>query len=122
MNFEFPRLPEYIAMTLFALWGGIAQFWRRLKKGEVKFRIVELVGELIISGFAGLCAGALLLEAGVSTVYAIVLSGIGGHMGTRLIYTLEAMLSAALNRGLPPSTRAGADEDSRADVPPGERP
>lgn len=104
-----PRLPEYLAMIALALWGGIAQFWRRLKKGEVHFRIVELVGELVVSGFAGFCAGALLLEAGVGTVYSIILAGIGGHMGTRLIYTLENVLSTALRRGVPVPGEEGGE-------------
>lgn len=103
MDAPTPRWPEYAAMLLLALWGGIAQFVRRVRAGEVKMRVVELVGELAISGFAGFLAGAVLLEFGAGTVYSVVAAGIGGHMGTRLIYVLENMLSAALQRAAPPS-------------------
>lgn len=102
---------SYFAMTIFALWGGLANYIRRARAGEVQYRIIELIGELIVSAFAGLVTGMLLLEFGTSQVLSVALAGIGGHMGTRLIYALEAALSARLGARItqdPPQPPAGS--------------
>jgi hypothetical protein len=79
--------------------GGLASWVRKVRAGNVRvFNIVELIGELIVSAFAGLltywiCRAAALDEW--STAAAV---GIAGHMGSRALFLLENTIEARLRK------------------------
>lgn len=77
-----------------AVLGGIANFMRKMSQGNTRpYNIMELVGECVVSGFAGVLAywcvhswiGSPFLEA--ATV------GICGHAGSRAIFLIENTLA-----------------------------
>jgi hypothetical protein len=70
--------------------GGLVNWYTRVKKGYTRaFNVVELVGEIFTSAVVGLgvfmAAQALDQPIGLCAA----LAGVGGHMATRLLFTLE---------------------------------
>lgn len=80
---------EYIALFVLALWGGTASYINRIRKDNVKFSAVELIGEWAISGFAGVITALICNELGYSFYITAALAGIAGHMGGRAVHMLE---------------------------------
>lgn len=75
--------------------GGVAAFVRKMRANHVRaWNITELIGEVVISGLAGLVIAHLCQwrEFPMSLTYA--LTGIGAHMGSRALFKLEALLGA----------------------------
>ena len=76
-----------------AMLGGAASFVRRVRSGQAKYsNIVELVGELVISAFAGFVTFFLCRSAGFDEMLTAAFIAISGHMGTRLIFLAEEQL------------------------------
>lgn len=76
-----------------AMLGGAASFVRRVRSGESKYsNIVELIGELVVSAFAGLVTFFLCRSAAFDEMLTAAFIAISGHMGTRLIFMFEAYL------------------------------
>ena len=76
-----------------AMLGGAASFVRRVRSGQAKYsNIVELVGELVISAFAGLVTYFLCRSANFDEMLTAAFIAISGHMGTRIIFMLEGVL------------------------------
>ena len=86
-------LLTYIWVFGLAMLGGAASFVRRVRSGEAKYsNIVELVGELVISAFAGLVTFFLCQSAGFDEMLTAAFIAISGHMGTRIIFKFEGYL------------------------------
>ena len=76
-----------------AMLGGAASFVRRVRSGQSKYsNIVELIGELVVSAFAGLVTFFLCRSSGFDEMLTAALIAISGHMGTRIIFKFEAYL------------------------------
>lgn len=76
-----------------AMLGGAASFVRRVRNGEAKYyNIIELIGELVVSAFAGLVTFFLCRSAGFNEMLTAAFIAISGHMGTRIIFMFEAYL------------------------------
>lgn len=76
-----------------SLAGGAVNFYARVKRGHTRaFNLIELVGEIFISGFVGLGTFMLLTGIGHPLGIAAVAAGIGGHMGTRVLFLAEQAL------------------------------
>ena len=76
-----------------AMLGGAASFVRRVRSGESKYsNIVELIGELVVSAFAGLVTFFLCKSAAFDEMLTAAFVAISGHMGTRIIFKFEAYL------------------------------
>ena len=74
--------------------GGIVSFMRKLQAGHAKvFNIVEFVGEIVTSAFAGVIAFWLCENAGFSPLATASIVGVCGHMGSRTIFLLEGWLA-----------------------------
>lgn len=97
MNFVFLKqnLEAFLLMIVFSILGGIAAYMRKVGDKKATFSISELVGETVISASAGLTVGLILID---HTPVAITLAAtsVAGHMGTRLIYALEATIIAII--------------------------
>ena len=86
-------LLTYVWVFGLAMLGGAASFVRRVRSGQAKYsNIVELVGELVISAFAGLVTFFLCHSAGFDEMLTAAFIAISGHMGTRLIFMFEYYL------------------------------
>ena len=76
-----------------AMLGGAASFVRRVRNGEAKYsNIIELIGELVVSAFAGLVTFFLCKSAAFDEMLTAAFVAISGHMGTRIIFKFEAYL------------------------------
>lgn len=87
----------YIWLLLLALAGGSIQYLDRIKRKGLPFSLPELLGEWLISGFAGLLTMHLCLWQGWSLHLAAVLTGIAGHMGGRAIYMIQAVVTDSIH-------------------------
>jgi len=75
--------------------GGIVNFSRKLQQGSARaFNIIEFIGEIFTSAFAGVLTFWLCESAGLSGLVTAAFVGISGHMGSRTIYMLEDYLKS----------------------------
>lgn len=81
----------WIWFIVLAMWGGTANYISRIRKDNMKFSTVELIGEWTISGFAGVTTGFLCMEYGMSLNMTFVMVAIAGHAGGRAIFLLEQL-------------------------------
>lgn len=81
-----------------AFGGGVVNWYAKVKRGQTRaFNIVELVGEIFTSGFVGL--GVFMLLAAIDQPVGIcaAAAGVGGHMATRLLFSIERAIEARLD-------------------------
>lgn len=75
--------------------GGLAAFVRKMKADHVRaWNFTELIGEIVISGLAGLVVANLCQWQDFPMPLTYALTGIGAHMGSRSLFKLEALLGA----------------------------
>ena len=96
MDFEFVT---YLWVALLSFWGGIANYVSKVKSGTSRFNIMEIVGEIIVSGFAGIMTFYLCAASGTPELITAFAVGLSGHMGARVITQFEIFVSHKL--GLP---------------------
>ena len=96
---DLPKLTEIINTTIpylyfifLAIWGGIVNYILRIRKSKIAFSTIELVGEMFVSGFAGLMSAYLCIELDLSFAVTCAISGVAGHMGGRTIFLMESWL------------------------------
>jgi hypothetical protein len=83
----------YAWVIFLSMFGGFASFVVKLKEGKVRaFNITELVGDLVISAFAGIITFYLCQSAGFGNTFTAALVGISGHMGGRAIHLFEKFM------------------------------
>lgn len=84
-----------IIMIAVAVAGGVANFLHKLRTGKVRaFNLVEFIGEVFISGVAGLFAYWLFKGFGVNEWFTAAGVGIVGHMGSRALFIAEQWLES----------------------------
>lgn len=87
----------YFWLVILALWGGTASYISRLKQNRgMAFSLAEWVGELTISGFAGLIMAYLCAEMHMSWYMTAVATAITGHMGGRALFMIEIFIRGRL--------------------------
>jgi len=70
--------------------GGVVSFMRKIREGKARaFNILELVGEIVTAGFAGVLTFWLCEAGEIDPLVSAALVGIAGHMGSRTILLLE---------------------------------
>ena len=75
--------------------GGIVNFYARVKRGHTRaFNFIELIGEMFIAGLVGLMAFMVVTGFNYPIGLAAAAAGVGGHMGTRLLFIAEHALEA----------------------------
>lgn len=90
-------LLTYIWVVLLSTWGGLVNWLRKYKSGTMPtFNLMELIGEIATSAFAGLLTFWLCEAALFEPLITAALVGVSGHMGSRAIYLLETMLHTKL--------------------------
>lgn len=88
------QLLTYVWVIGLSTWGGLVNYLSKIKSGDIaRFNITELVGDVCISGFAGLLTFWLCQISDFGELWTAVLVGISGHMGARLIGKLEQVMS-----------------------------
>ena len=80
-----------------AFGGGIVNWYAKVKRGHTRaFNVIELIGEIFTSGFVGLSVFMLLAAWDQPTGVCAAAAGVGGHMATRLLFTVERAIEARL--------------------------
>lgn len=75
--------------------GGFVNWYHKVKKGHTRmFNLVELFGEIFVSGFVGLVVFMTLTAYDFPVALCAAASGIGGHMATRLLFAIEKVIEA----------------------------
>lgn len=104
-----PRDPISISLLTYAWvialssFGGLASFLGKYRRGEVRaINITELVGELVISAFAGIITYYLCTWSQLDPMLTAALVGICGHMGSRAVLLAEQRLRRIVDRMGPP--------------------
>ena len=91
-------LLTYLWVLGLSIWGGIAGYIRRVRTdNKAHFSLAELVGEIVISGFVGILTFYFCASANITGVLAYAFTGIAGHMGSRGLYFLEALVKKKLS-------------------------
>lgn len=90
-----------------SLLGGLAAFVRKMRANHVRvWNFTELIGEIVISGLAGLVIANLCQWRDFPMPLTYALTGIGAHMGSRALFKLEGLLDARF-----PATKETPHED-----------
>lgn len=94
-------LKQYGFMLGIALLGGLVSWSNKVRKGDLAaWNLMQLVGELATSAFAGLLAFWICEYMNADKLLTAALVGITGHMGTRGIVVFEKW--AQRKWGVPP--------------------
>lgn len=94
-------LQEYGIVLATALLGGLANWWIKVRKGElVGWSIAALIGELCVSAFAGLTAFWLCEWWGMQPLLTAAVVGMSGHAGARGLNALESIGQGVIERKL----------------------
>ncbi|EMB4943193.1 phage holin family protein [Acinetobacter baumannii] len=96
-------LITYGWMIALAMFGGLVSFIRRLNQSKdpkpLKEIFMRLVGELIISAFAGVITVLLCIYWKMPLVLIGVLAGMAGHLGSKAIDTFVLIWRAIVSGG-----------------------
>jgi len=88
-------LITYTWVFLLAILGGVVNFVRKLQSGHARaFNIIEFIGEIVTSAFAGVITFWLCENAGMSPLMTAAFVGVSGHMGSRAIFMAENWLKS----------------------------
>lgn len=83
-------LITYLWVIALASWGGAVSFINKVKTGDARaFNVVELIGEIVTSGFVGVLTFWLCEAANFNPLITAALVGISGHMGSRAMFQFE---------------------------------
>jgi len=92
-------LKQYGLMLGIAILGGIVSWYGKVRSGAIQaVSVMQFVGEICTSAFAGLLAFWVAEWAGTPAMLQAALVGIAGHMGTKAIASLEEFAQARLNQ------------------------
>jgi hypothetical protein len=95
------ELITYIWVIGLSAWGGLANYFHKIKMGViVRFSFVEIVGDIVISGLAGVTTFYLCEAAGFPQVVTAAFIGVAGHMGSRVIFLMENMFDSRIKKML----------------------
>jgi hypothetical protein len=89
------ELSTWLFALLMPCAGGLVNWYGKVKAGKARsFNIVELIGEVFTSGFVGLGVFMMLQSYDQPLGVCAALSGVSGHMATRLLFVLENYVEA----------------------------
>lgn len=72
-------------------------WYSKIKQGHTRvFNVVELVGEMFTAGFVGLGVFMLLDGIGQPIGICAAAAGVGGHMATRLLFSIERAIESRI--------------------------
>lgn len=79
--------------------GGVINWYTKIRDNKTRaFNLVELIGEVTIAGFTGVAIFMLLIGLDQPIVVCAALSGIGGHMATRVLFLIESIIEHKLSK------------------------
>lgn len=85
-------LRDYGLVLAVALLGGLVSWYAKVRRGEIPgYSVMQLIGELATSAFAGLIAFWLCEWANFPQLLTVAMVAISGHMGTAAIQQFEKL-------------------------------
>jgi CHASE2 domain-containing sensor protein len=91
-------LGTWILALSMAICGGLVNWYARIKRGHARaFNFVELIGEILTSGFVGLGVFMLLDSWNQPAGLCAAAAGVSGHMATRLLFAVERAIERQLD-------------------------
>lgn len=82
-----------------AMAGGFINWYSKVKAGHTRaFNVAELLGEILISGVVGLGSYMAADGFGLPPSLCAVAAGVGGHMGTRLVFLAEQLATKKIEK------------------------
>lgn len=85
-------LRDYGLILAVALLGGLVSWYAKVRRGEIPgYSVMQLIGELATSAFAGLIAFWLCEWANFPQLLTAAMVAISGHMGTAAIKQFEKL-------------------------------
>ncbi|WP_430233966.1 phage holin family protein [Nitrosomonas communis] len=88
-----------VGMSFF---GGVVSWYSKLRAGHTRvFNLIELIGEVVTSGFVGLASFMVLSSLNYPVGICAAAAGISGNMATRLLFLIEQTIEkrfASLNK------------------------
>lgn len=91
------QITPTLIMAAVAMLGGAINFWQKWKAGKVRvFNVMELVGELFVSGVCGVFAWWVCKGLGMNEWLTAAVVGVIGHMGSRAIFMAEQWMERRL--------------------------
>jgi hypothetical protein len=86
----------WLLMLMMSFLGGLTNWYRRVKDGHTRaFNIIELVGELAISGLMGFTGFVVAQHYFESEGVAAAAAGMSAHFATRLLFSAEGLIDIA---------------------------
>ena len=100
--FDYP-IRTYLWVFGLSILGGIVAYMRALRRESNRtFRMIEFIGELCTSAFAGILAFWLCTAMEVPQLVMAATIGVAGHMGSSAIQLMEDFLKARVPVGSAP--------------------
>ncbi|MCM1512598.1 MAG: phage holin family protein [Oxalobacter formigenes] len=112
---EIYSLWTIVWVTVWAFFGSLVSYTQRLGRGEIeRFSLMEMIGELFTSAFAGWVTFIIAGKSGLDSEIVYCLVGISGHMGARTVFILDTFCGRFYDfvaaRFLPSGAREEYDE------------
>lgn len=106
-------LLTYAWVVVLSCWGGAVSFYRKMKQGHARpFNVMELVGELFTSAFAGVLTFWMCEFAEIAPLVSAALVGVSGHMGSRSIAQFEQWAADRFSTSIPHMHKRRTNGDS----------
>lgn len=87
-------LATWALATGMAVAGGFVNWYSKVKQGHTRvFNFVELIGEICTSMLCGVGVFMILASYDQAIGVCAASAGLGGHMGTRLLFLIEMAIS-----------------------------
>lgn len=80
---------EIIGLALMAIWGGFVTYILDIRKSKRKFRWLDALMQIIVSGFAGALCALAAMYFDWPTELSGFACGISGYAGSRIIAVFE---------------------------------
>lgn len=93
------EIATWLWVCALSAFGGLASYVRKIKTGQIqRFSIMEILGEIVISGFVGVLTFFLCESSNVPPMLSAAMIGISSHMGSRAIFIFETAADNAFQR------------------------
>lgn len=87
----------WLWLVSLAIWGGASSYVTRIRRTKVAFSFAELLGELLVSSFAGITTAYICQSMGWDWYITAAATGLSGHMGARAIGLAESIITKRLS-------------------------
>jgi hypothetical protein len=98
-------LLTYAWVGALSMFGGLSHYLFMVRDRKCHPSFVEMIGELAVSGFAGLMTFYLCEASNIEAPMSAFLVGVSGHMGSRAIFLMERKVGAWMGERQDAKTR-----------------